>query len=277
MSIYDGIAMKYSEGRPYYIYWFSGSGNSLLIAIEIRDCLREHGLTAELLPMEKADPATIDTSAAIGFVVPVAGQGTYPLVWDFLKGLPDVFGTPCFLVDTLGFYSGGILGPVKKIVVKKGFVPIAAKEILMPNIFMKMKNSPDKEKIMVESGKARAREFCKQLLAEKGTWRDIPVYSALMSMFYRSRRLVGVYRKMFPLAIDSGKCRHCGTCVRLCPVNNLKMSEKNVPKIGDSCILCHRCFEFCPAGAITIGSKRTVTYQAVPLNVLLSCLEKNRR
>jgi NAD-dependent dihydropyrimidine dehydrogenase PreA subunit/flavodoxin len=264
---------EHSASKPYHIYWFSGSGNSLLIAIEIRDCLRQHGFAADLFPMENTDPATIDTSAIVGFVVPVAGQGTYPLVWDFLEGLPDAAGTPCFLVDTLGLYSGGILGPAKKIVVRKGYTPVAAIEIKMPNIFLKMKSSPEKEKRLVEAGKALAEEFCGQLVAGKGKWSDIPVYSWLMSMFYRSKHTMGVYRKMFPLTIDPGKCRRCGTCVRLCPVKNLKMSGKGVPETGASCILCHRCFEFCPAGAISIGSRKAVTYHAVPLNEMLSCLE----
>jgi NAD-dependent dihydropyrimidine dehydrogenase PreA subunit len=147
----------------------------------------------------------------------------------------------------------------------------------MPNIFLKMKSSPEKEKRLVEFGKARAQEFCEQLVAGKGKWTDIPGYSSFMSIFYRSWRLMGVYRKMFPLTIDPDKCRHCGTCVRLCPVRNLKMNGKNVPEIGDSCILCHRCFEFCPAGAISIASRKAVTYRAVPLKELLSCLEKEGR
>jgi NAD-dependent dihydropyrimidine dehydrogenase PreA subunit/flavodoxin len=266
---------EHSASKPYHIYWFSGSGNSLLIAIEIRDCLRQHGFAADLFPMENTDPATIDTSAIVGFVVPVAGQGTYPLVWDFLEGLPDAAGTPCFLVDTLGLYSGGILGPAKKIVMRKGYVPVAAKEIRMPNIFMKMKYSPKKENTLVDNGMVRAREFCEQLINGRGSWRDIPIYSSFMSVFYRSKRLMGVYRKIFPLAIDPAKCKRCGLCVRLCPVNNLKVNGLNVPMRGDTCILCHRCFEFCPTGALSIGSKKSVTYRAVQLNELLSCLEKS--
>jgi NAD-dependent dihydropyrimidine dehydrogenase PreA subunit/flavodoxin len=270
--------MERSRERPYHIYWFSGSGNSLLIAIEIKEYLCSNGFTAELFPMERTDPATVDTAAFVGFVVPVAGQGTYPLVWDFLKGLPETKGTPCFWVDTQGLYSGGVLGPAKKIVKRKGYIPVAAIEIKMPNIFMKSSRSPEKEKKLVEKGKARAREFCDGLVAGRGKkWWDIPVYSTFMSLFYRSWRVLSIYRKMFPMAIDPDKCKHCGTCIRLCPVGNLKMNGKSVPEIGDSCLLCLRCFEFCPAGAITIGSKRTVTYRAVSLNVLLSCLEKGRR
>jgi ferredoxin len=265
--------MGYEE-KPYHIYWFSGSGNSLLIAIEIRDRLREHGYTAELFPMEKTDPASVDTSGVIGFIVPVAGQGTYPLVWDFLKGLPKADGTPCFLVDTLGMYSGGILGPAKKIVSRKGYAPVGACEILMPNILLKMKSSPEKEQQLMESGRAKARKFCEGLVAGKGKWSDIPVYSTLMSLFYRSKRLLSVYRKMLPLRIDPGKCRHCGTCVRLCPVKNLTANGKDVPRIGNSCLLCHRCFEFCPAGAISLGSRKAVTYHALPLSELISYLEK---
>jgi ferredoxin len=71
---------------------------------------------------------------------------------------------------------------------------------------------------------------------------------------------------MFPLFIDPGTCRHCGLCVKLCPVGHLTMtSAQSIVSQGDSCILCQRCFAYCPSGAITIGKKETIRYHAVPL------------
>lgn len=259
---------------PYHIYWFSGCGNSLIIALEIKTCLSQLGYTVKLFPLEKTDPSRIAIPAVVGFVVPVAGQGTYPLVWDFIHNLPYVDGLPCFLVDTLGLYSGGILGPIKSMVRKKGFVPIAATEILMPNVFQKRRNAPEKEAALVEKGKRKARKFCNDLISGKGKWVDIPAYSWFLSLFYRSKKLVAFYRKMFPLAINPDVCKRCGLCVKLCPVGHLSMTaDKSVPKQGHTCILCHRCFVYCPSKAITIGDKKAIAYHAISIRELLSNLK----
>ena len=56
----------------------------------------------------------------MGLVIPVADQGTFPLVWDFINHMPETDNhTGVFLVDTMGYYSGGIIGPVGKILKKK--------------------------------------------------------------------------------------------------------------------------------------------------------------
>jgi NAD-dependent dihydropyrimidine dehydrogenase PreA subunit/flavodoxin len=259
-----------TEGKPFIIYWFSGTGNTLLVAREICDCLREHGREARLMPMDRADPAAVPTDAVIGFAVPVAGQGTYPFVWDFLEGLPRADGTPCFLVDTLAMYSGGILGPAKRILKRKGYMPLAAREILMPYNFIKPKDYPERNAKRIEKGKAAARAFCEELLAGKGHWRDIPGYSRFMSIFYRTQKMVSLYRKMFPLRIDPEKCVRCGQCARLCPVGNLAMRGKgSVPEIGDRCVMCQRCFAYCPAEAIYFGKGKAVRYRGVDVKEIL--------
>jgi len=254
---------------PYHIYWFSGTGNSLVIAIEMQKHLRASGCDVQLFPMETANPAAIDTAANIGLVVAVAAQGTYPLVWDFINALPVVKGTPCFLVDTLAVYSGGILGPVKNIIRRKGFSPLAAAEIIMPNNFQRRKNNLQEDMKKIENGKQKARDFCDKLVKGQGHWWDMPGYSWLMSLFYRSMRSVSVIRKWFPFNIDPEKCTHCGICTKLCPVGNLTMqSKQQIPKQGSACFLCHRCFAYCPAHAICIGNKQALAYHALPLKEL---------
>ena len=254
---------------PVRIYWFSGCGNTLLIAMEMEKYLRDKGREAGLIPLEKARPESIDQKAIIGFAVPVAGQGTYPFIWDFIENLPRSSGTPVFLVDTLGYYSGGILGPIKKILKRNGYLPLAAKEIIMPNVFQKAKFAPKKDEKKIVRGKEKAKRFCDKLLAGGGHWRDIPGYSRLMSSFFRTAKALGPYRKLFPMFIDPETCRKCGLCVELCPAGHLTMSDKNsVPVQGDSCVLCNRCFAFCPAEAIRFGKKQKIRYHAVPLGEL---------
>ncbi len=256
------------------IFWFSGTGNSLIIAIEIKNHLSKHGYEVTLLPLDRTDPSEIDKQSIIGFVVPVAGQSTYPFIWEFLERLPETAGTPCFFLDTLGFYSGGILGPVKKIVKKKGFIPLAAKEIIMPNIFQKKKCLPPKVDILTEKGKKEARIFCEKLIKGRGHWFDIPVYSWLVSILYRSRNMVNIWKKMFTFVIDPDKCNRCKICIDICPEKSLFMEEKgSVPVRNSKCTLCHRCFAYCPANAIRIGGKNTPVYKALSLKEMMSYLK----
>lgn len=258
---------------PINIYWFSGSGNSLIIAITIEETLTASGYKVQLIPLEAANPASVGLNAVIGIVVPVAGQGTYPFIWEFLDGLPTSNGTPCFFVDTLAIYSGGILGPVKKILQRKGYKPLAAKEILMPNIFQKLKSRPAREQKIIDKGKKTAQQFCGKLINGRGSWWDIPGYSYLLSLMYRYRKLVVSWAKMFPLVIREEQCSRCGICIKLCPEKSLVQdSEKRVIVDYAKCTLCHRCFAFCPSGAVTIGTRKAVVYRALPLKKLLGYL-----
>jgi ferredoxin/flavodoxin len=258
---------------PVSIYWFSSSGNSLIIAREIRDQLRRRGLAADLRPLDRSDPESVDPGSAVGFVVPVAGQGTYPFVWEFLERLPEADGTPCFLVDTLGMYSGGILGPARRILKRKGYAPLAAEEILMPNIFRKRNPDPARDAERVERGREEARRFCERLAAGEGRWNDIPIYSDFLSLFYRYRSLVGAWKRLFPWRVDGAKCSSCGICARLCPERSLTMdAASGLPVNGERCALCQRCFAFCPAGAIAIGGPGAVAYKAVTLREMLEAL-----
>jgi len=51
----------------------------------------------------------------------------------------------------------------------------------------------------------------------------------------------------------SSMCVGCGTCAKLCPRGNIKMLNGR-PQIGDDCIQCLGCLQYCPQEAISIGT-----------------------
>lgn len=54
------------------------------------------------------------------------------------------------------------------------------------------------------------------------------------------------------LDIDLSKCDECGTCISVCPVSALFLTDK----LGidtDKCILCKNCVSVCPVGALNTG------------------------
>lgn len=234
------------------LYWFSGTGNTLFIAQKAKEILETRGYRCTLTAITRTCSVPAETGKTLGICVPVAVQGTYPIVWNFLKKIPAGQGNDVFLVDTLGKYSGGIKGPVKHILTKKGYKPAGAVELVMPNLFMKKAEEAGREQKIADAVEQLA-VFCRHLDAGTAEWKDIPLYSDIMSSFFRSKRLAELWTKLFRKTV-AGTCINCGTCVRLCPQNCVDADSRHIDEKSDACILCQRCMEYCPVNAVSMGN-----------------------
>jgi len=266
--------MKLDPNKKIDIYWFSGSGNTLFVAKVITEFLKENNFEVNLKQIKYTNPSTVDINRTIGLAIPVAEQGTYPFIWDFINKLPspDKNGKTdagVFMVDTMMLYSGGIKGPVKKILEKKGFHLLGAKEIIMPNTLLKLKNQPDKDMLKMEKGQLTAETFAKDIMTGKAVWKDIPFYSDMMASFSKKDSTWNVFRKYFPLKVDNEKCTGCRLCERICPENSWTFDKGKIEmnwKKTD-CIFCLRCFSYCPTEAITYGKKNYIRHKPLTAGV----------
>ena len=263
--------------NEYHLYWFSGSGNSLLICQAIKEELEKNGFKTEMKSMDKCDPSTIKTDVINGFVVPVYEQGLNPFVWDFLNALPSSNKSKAFFVDTLMMYSGGVKGPVKKIFKKKGYKPLGAIEIVMPNNYMKRVDNKEKDQRKIEKGILKAKKFTNNIINNKAKFRDIPIYSTLMSMPSKSKFVSRLMNKLVKVLVDEELCDKCGICTLNCPTGHIINDEiTGYPTINSSnpCIHCLRCMAFCHTEALKVGNRKNLTYCAVPLKEMIKELNK---
>ncbi len=260
----------------YCLYWFSGSGNSLLICEAIKQELIAANKTVTMFPMDKVKASDVDPSVINGFVVPVYEQGLNPLVWDFLNNLPLGKKQGVFFVDTLMMYSGGVKGPVKKIFKKKNYLPLGAIEIVMPHNFFKRKENKEEDQRKREKGILTAKKFVKDLLNNDTKFRDIPLYSTLMAAPSKSKFVSKIMNKLVPVIINEDLCNQCGICTTICPTGHIIKDEKtNYPITVDSvaCIQCLRCMAFCHSEAIKVGSTKNLTYRGVSIKEMLKALK----
>lgn len=263
--------------KEFHLYWFSGSGNSLVICKAIKEELIEQGFIVKMESMDNRDPKTIDITVTNGFIVPVYEQGLSPLVWSFLKGLPNSGNSPAFFVDTMMAYSGGVKGPVKKILKRKGYHPLGAIEIVMPNNYYKRKDNIEKDQLKVEKGILKAKNFTKKLIENKTKFRDIPIYSTLMGMPSNSKFVSKLMNKFVKVLIDEELCNKCGICTSICPSGHITLDEITKYPItvnSISCIQCLRCMSFCHSESIKVGNKKNITYRAVPIKEMLNEINK---
>lgn len=240
------------SGDTIDFYYFSGTGNTLLVVKKMRDTFEEKGIDVNLHKIEESNPDEINLEHIIGLAFPVAVFSTYPFVWDFIKSLPHANGTRIFMVDTLGGFSGGMVGPLRRIVEKKGYFPIGALEIQMPpNIFYIQDEDTNKNKI--QKGLLKAKMYAWDLIDGKAKWDRNPVLSDAMYLFsIGALKLteIDLHQKYFLFKVDEKKCDKCRICVGLCPVGNIKMEPEEFPVHGLNCQYCMRCTSFCPKQAI---------------------------
>ncbi|MDP8219504.1 MAG: EFR1 family ferrodoxin [Candidatus Theseobacter exili] len=166
---------------PIDFYWFSGTGNTLLAVNRMAEIFRKSGSEVFLHKIEKTKSEEISLDNIIGLAFPVAYQSTYPVVWNFINKLPKTGKeTRIFMVDTLMAFSGGVVGPLRAILQKKGYRTIGAKEISMPNNFLPVKVNPDNNRKKVGKGLLAAEEYAHSILRGTSRWGRIPLLSDLI-------------------------------------------------------------------------------------------------
>lgn len=261
--------------EPVVIYVFTGSGNTWTVAREIADVLLDGGVSTELRPLEKSDPADSAKAGTLGLAFPIAMFTAYPLVWKFIEDLPPGNGRSVFMVDTLAGFSGGIVGPLKRVLLRKGYRPTGAKEVKMPSNYSRKEAEGEKDSHIRAKGLKQAASFARDLISGRSGWGSFPLFSDIIkglgynadSPAWRS------IRKKFPLAADAEKCTRCGLCEKICPVGNIRMDD--LPGFGDECLFCQRCLSFCPEEAISVIGRSFVPYRGMDPGILLKFLGLN--
>ncbi len=250
------------------LYFFSGTGNTLLVSKEIKKYFEENQFTVNLIRIEKSQHLEVDKSHTIGIAVPIAVQTTFPFCWGFINNLPETDEkTEVFLVTTRTMYSGGIIGPAKKILRKKGYITIGAKEIKMPSNFsptkmFKLKNDDKK----TSAGLIEARRFAHNLHYNITHWLDVNPVAGIVKKISLQKSFSWM-RKHHKMYANESKCIRCGLCFKLCPVDNIEMI--NYPEFKDTCQFCMRCYHFCPTDAIEMTNMQIRKYTAVKAEELL--------
>lgn len=253
--------------EPADIYYFSGTGNTLLACREVAETLKARGVEARLNPMEHSDPAQIVPGHTLGVAFPGAAAVTYPIVYDFIHGLPPGEGAGAFALATLGGGTLNVHGHIRGMLEAKGYTPLGAEEIRMPFNTLIRKYDEKKTRDQIERGEEASRGFAFDLAEGKARWFKIPFLSDFAAWALGSRRAWRFYGSLTPLHRYEEKCIGCGLCERICPSRAMKIDVKveNLP----GCQLCLRCVSFCPSEALYYARNLFARYRAVNVSDFL--------
>ena len=242
------------------IYYFSGTGNSLVVARDLARALKD----AEAVPMVKAlKVAPPAEPEAVGFVYPVYMFGLPLLVADFLRKVtirPDAY---LFSVATFGGLPGRPHSLAQEILSRRGLSVSCGFSVLMPGNYTPFYGAiaRDKQEKMFAQKEMKVRAIAAHLAQRtKNLFEERPVWlnGALYAMLYKggSSQIPSSAKGFWA----SEACTRCGLCAKVCPNDNIEMQEGR-PAWHEHCEHCMACLQWCPAEAIqyqkmTRGKKR---------------------
>jgi ferredoxin len=247
------------------IYYFSGTGNSLVVARDIAK--KTNGKLISMPSLIKEE--SIRTEAdVIGLVFPVYYAtndcGIPLIVGRFVEKLENIGSKYIFAVCTCGYMPGMTIENLKKAVALRGGKLAGGFTVRMSN---KNRTERKQQKLLIKR-KKKVEAICEYVNARKegrfetrGLLRKIllaPLRSIEKPIFlYRYKKLSKTsnhsFSELIPLADRSFRtnenCNGCGICAKVCPVNNIKMVD-NRPVWQHHCETCYGCYGWCPQEAI---------------------------
>jgi Pyruvate/2-oxoacid:ferredoxin oxidoreductase delta subunit/flavodoxin len=234
------------------IFYFSGTGNSLVVARKISAKLGDTTITN----MATIEKQRIELNVKrIGIVFPVYIFGIPLIVQRFIQNLHIDCDIYTFAVATHGGLPCATLTQAEKLFVENGSRLSAGFQVLMVDNAAQIADIIPREKQQKRFAKAERQidTICRAIGEGKNEiYRGNPMTNWIFSAMYKKAvpDLPG-FDKNF---VYDEKCNACGICEKLCPMNNVVISERH-PVWLHHCEQCMACFHWCPRAAIQYGPK----------------------
>lgn len=229
------------------IYCFSGTGNSLKVAKDISVRLKD----TEIIQICKNNMNINNTTSnKIGLIFPVYASGMPLLVKEFVEKLSLLKGAYVYTVVTFGQSAGASISQLKKLLSDKEIKLSAAFKMKMPGNYQVIyaPYSDEKQKKCFDNEKEKIIGIVKSINNS-----ELVEFSGVGESLMRA---VGgmIYSNFSPYEKDKDfwtnkSCNGCGTCAKVCPANNIEMSEGK-PKWQHKCEQCVACMQWCPQKSI---------------------------
>ncbi len=247
------------------IYYFSGTGNSLIVARDIAE--KTNGKLVPIPSLIEKERILIE-SDVIGIVFPVYHaifHGIPLIIKRFVKKMDNLKSKYIFVVCTCQGFSRLTINKVSEIIKSRGGQLSAGFTIPMPN--NKKPPKVEKQQKLFNNWKNKLEIIYQYInTRKKGRFENTIFYNLLLAPFASRLRNKTIkllnnlantndcqLESLIPFTDRSffvdETCNGCGICAKVCPVSDIKIIN-NKPVWQNRCESCLACINWCPNGAI---------------------------
>lgn len=247
--------MENYKERKNYIYYFTGTGNSLQIAQDIAKGLGLYEIK-KISEYKGERIKNVSSNDTLTMVFPAYYGGIPRIINEFLQCLNVDDNIKIYAVTNCNNIPGNTLKIVSTKLAEKNLKLSGGYVIKMPGNYIPMygANSSEVQKQKFEDEKTAVSHIV-SVIKNRETEKiqnNHPLINALFNKLeYKDIEKVPQMDSNFT-ATD--KCLSCGKCASLCPVNNIVMKDGK-PQWQHHCEMCLSCLQHCPKEAIEFGSK----------------------
>ena len=233
------------------ILYFSATGNSLAVARQLAEQLSE-----QLMPLVEADGVDLTNEKRIGLVFPTYDFNLPPALPALLSRLNISPRSYVFTVITCGSMVGNCVWVLRRMLREKGIDLAYSHKVSVPdNSALAFGRNPNKQLGKFERVPARMALIISELQAESRTL-HYNCFSLLSWLLGRPSVTRGMIQCMGP-KVNPAKCTGCNTCVRVCPMENISLTDSKTAITGNNCTVCLACVHACPQQAFTTNGLQT--------------------
>ncbi|MBT9175847.1 MAG: hypothetical protein DDT20_00147 [Firmicutes bacterium] len=248
------------------IFYFSGTGNTWWVANELAAALTQRQIEASAYSIEQiAAGRAAELGAAsdlVGFGYPIYGSDLPLPMQRFIAEIEVRPVKPTFVFCTQWMWSGDGASLGASMLRARGLEVRWGEHFHMPsNVSVPVlpwplhTDSPAAKAKYLRHSSFRVQRLAEYIAQSRPFYRGFNKLSTLAGLLQRApyRRHMHKYRD--DLVPDPATCTRCGVCVKLCPADNLRVCKNEIHTAG-RCVLCLRCYSFCPESAMLYRGKK---------------------
>ncbi len=245
------------------IFYFSGTGNTWWVSEKLAELLSRGETVAEAVSIEKITATEADELVAsadlCGFGYPVYGSDIPLIMVDFIMSLSPVEKKEAFIFCTQWKFSGDGARTGWEFLADRGFSLRWGEHFFMPNnvcitafAFLPYTNNKFLIRKRLNKTEKKIVRFRDLIEKNENHFTGFNNFSMKLGSLQRVPFRKAIHKFRDIIKVDEKKCTDCGLCVELCPSDNLYYDENNdgIIKTKGSCVMCLRCYNFCPVSAI---------------------------
>lgn len=246
------------------VLYFSATGNTEFIAKELAKRMGDECINL-LDRIKKQDYTPIHSEKPFVICAPIYVCEIPRFMMKYLKKQSFEGSRDVYFILTSGGYCGPAGKLLKGIFRSKKMVCHGHAEFKMPRNYVASDDYPMLEREQVEEritgSYAQLEQVAADIMAgKKLKARYVFLFETIITVPFNP-----VWCKYKLTAKDfyaEDSCIGCGKCEKLCPLNNIKLTDKK-PVWGDQCTHCMACIGNCPVNAIQYGN---ITQKKEPYN-----------